>query len=381
VKGKKVKRMDKKRDVLPVMVMVVIVAMVAIVLVTSLALAINTNMNCLYVYDCASAYAANTGTNATVLNTAPAVVVKLAPDDDPVTPGVQVINPDPGTNKTVTITANVTDMNGYDDLTGMVIATITGPGEVEDSPVSLKFYNVVNQTTATYTGSFNMSNQAEGEYEVEVNATDNGGLAGVGSRNFTYSYSPEIVTTYDFTTGAGTNKWAYGYQYNKKPPASNDVPDIEFERWHYKLISRDEGMMKIDFTRANGYYAIHRFKFDIAEPETRITKLDVLWDGMGYAGWGTRGATLYIWNFKTGKYEKLDRKTDLFVTLRGSISDNIGDYIDDNTLIIIAEQNSPQWKLWWWMFRSYIGTDYVKVNVTYTPTPTHGNGYGMEVVE
>ena len=345
------------------------VLVIAVVLVTSLA------MNYLPVY------AANAGMNATVLNTAPTVHVELSPDDMPETPGVQVINPDPTTNKTVTITATIADKNGYDDIIS-VIANITGPSIVEDSPVSLHLDSVINVTTAVYKGTFNLSNHTEGDYEVDVTAKDKGGLTGVGSKNFTYLYGVAVVT-YDFKTGAGTNKWAYGYQYNKKPPASNDVPDIEFERWHYKLISRDEGMMKIDFTRANGYYAIHRFKFDIAEPETRITKLDVLWDGMGYAGWGTRGATLYIWNFKTGKYEKLDRKTDLFVTLRGSISDNIGDYIDDNTLIIIAEQNSPQWKLWWWMFRSYIGTDYVRVNVTYTPTPTptHGNGYGMEVVE
>ena len=340
-----------------------LVLVIAVVLVASLA------MNYLPVY------AANAGMNATVLNTAPTVHVELSPDDMPETPGVQVINPDPTTNKTVTITATIADKNGYDDIIS-VIANITGPSIVEDSPVSLHLDSVINATTAVYKGTFNLSNHTEGDYEVDVAAKDKGGLTGVGSKNFTYLYGVAVVT-YDFKTGAGTNKWAYGYQHNKKPPASNDVPDIEFKRWHYRLISRDDGIMKIDFTGANGYYAIHRFKFDIAEPETSITKLDVLWDGMGYAGWGTRGATLYIWNFKAGKYEQLDRKTDVFVTLEGSISENVGDYIDDNTLIIMAEQNSPQWKLWWWTFRSYIGTDYVRVNVTYTPT--HGNG--MEVVE
>jgi len=310
--------------------------------------------------------------DTTVPNIAPSVDVELTPDDDPVTPGVQVINPDPNTNKTVTITATVVDMNGYADIIS-VIANITGPSVVEDSPVSLSFDHAINVTTATYKGSFNMSNHAVGDYEVEVTATDFNGLTGVGSKNFTYLYGA-VVTTYDFKTGAGINKWAYRYQYNAKPPATNDVPDIEFTSAQYNRIKIDDGRMQIDASSSNGYYAIHRFKFDIAEPEAIITKLDVLWDGAGYILWGTRGATLYIWNFKTGEYEQLDRKTDIFITLEGSITENIGDYIDDNgSLIIIVEQNSPQrkfwWWFWWWKFRSYIGTDYVRVNVTYTPKP------------
>ncbi|NIA09299.1 MAG: hypothetical protein GWP10_06110, partial [Nitrospiraceae bacterium] len=39
------------------------------------------------------------------------------------------------------------------------------------------------------------------------------------------------------------------------------------------------------------------------------------------------------------------------------------------SLIIIAEQNSAQWKFWRWVLRSRLGTDYVRVNVTCTPQP------------
>ncbi len=314
------------------------------------------------------ALADNVGIDTTVPNIAPSVDVELTPDDDPTTPGVQVINSDTSTNKTVTIVANVTDMNGWNDLTGEVTANITGPSMVEDSPVSLSFDGVVNVTTAVYKGTFNVSNHAEGDYKVDVTATDKGGLTGVGSKNFTYLYGV-AVTTYDFKTGAGIDKGAYRYQHSAKPPATNDVPNIEFKRWHYRLISSDDWIMKIDFTRANGYYAIHRFKFDIAEPETSITKLDILWDGIGYIGRGTRGATLYIWNFETGTYEQLDRDTATYLTLEGTISGNIRDYIDDDgSLIIIAEQNSPQRKFWHWNLHSYIGTDYIRVNVTYKAT-------------
>jgi len=112
------------------------------------------------------------------------ISIELTPDDDPSTPGIQVINPDPNTNKTVTIIANVTDLNGYENITN-VTANITGPSKVEDSPVSLNFVSNVSAATAIYRGIFNMSNYSEGKYEVEVRATDAEGT-GICSKKFTY---------------------------------------------------------------------------------------------------------------------------------------------------------------------------------------------------
>ena len=309
----------------------------------------------------------------------PGVTVELTPDDDSVTPGVQVINPDPSTNKTVNITAAVSDGDGYSNIVS-VIANITGPSVVEDSPVNLSFDSVVNITTAVYTGSFNMSNHSEGDYKVEVRATDFGELTGVSSRNFAYLYGAPVVTvtTYDFATGAGVDKWAFMKQHFATPPAVSNVPDDEFTAEQYENIMVDDGTMQVDASSGNGFYAIHRFNFSIAEPEGSITKLDILWDGRGYHDLGISGATLYIWNFETKSYEQLNMSTDIYITLEGTITDNIGDYIDDDTMIIIAEQNFPVWKFWRWKFRSYIGTDYVKVDVTYTPKPEEN---AFEVVE
>ena len=138
----------------------------------------------LVISTCPTVYADNLATSANIPNIAPTVDTGLTPDDGPVT-GVQIINPDPNTNKTVTISANIIDMNGYGDIVS-VTANITGPGVVEDSPVSFSFEKVINVTTAVYKGRFNMSNHFEGDYEVEITATDSGELSGVGSTNFTY---------------------------------------------------------------------------------------------------------------------------------------------------------------------------------------------------
>ncbi|HJH26597.1 MAG TPA: hypothetical protein C5S37_07430 [Methanophagales archaeon] len=114
-------------------------------------------------------------------------------DDDLTVPGVQVINPDPSTNKTVTITANVTDLSGEDIVNISVMANLTGPSTVEDSPVSLMFVSNSSATTAIYNGTFNMSNHSAGNYTVEVNATNAEGFSGVDSKNFTYLHGPDLI--------------------------------------------------------------------------------------------------------------------------------------------------------------------------------------------
>ncbi|RZN36783.1 MAG: hypothetical protein EF813_06390 [Methanosarcinales archaeon] len=426
-----------------------------------------------------SVSANDAASSAAVPNAAPAVEVGLAPDDDPATSGVQVINPDwESRNRAVTITADVVDMNGWDDLTGTVTAEITGPGVVEDSPVSLTFDHEIDVTTAVYTGVFNMSDHAEGDYTVIITADDAGGLSGTGQESFTYFHtagdvtppnvanpvadpasivadgvegselsvdvtdasgiyavtidlssiggnheqpmtsiagtdaytttttaavgttpgmyglpvtatddSPnrntntavnilltvmpqEVVTTYDFTTGAGGDRWAFRKQYGAKPPATSKVPAIEFTQSKYEKIMADDSTMQTDRTSANGKYAIHRFKFSIDEPESSITEINILWNGVGYHYWDTGGATLYIWNVESGCYEKLSSSFSTHLTLEGSITENIVDYIDDSgSLTIIAEQNTPQRKFWRWVLRSSIGTDYVRVDVTCTLQP------------
>ena len=216
---------------------------------------------------------------------------------------------------------------------------------------SNEFKNAPSETTFTFT--VDDVNKAGWTYYPAANVETNDSIS---------------VGTYDFSsTGAGSDKWAYRYQCNAKPPPISDVPDDEFKVKQYKGIKIDDDTMQVDTSSANGFYAIHRFKFKIEEPEANITKLDVLWDGRGTHEWGTDGATLYIRNFETGSYEQLDTSTDTdtYIALEGTITANIGDYIDDDgSLIIIAEQNSAQWSFLWWVFRSQIGTDYVKANVT-----------------
>ena len=126
------------------------------------------------------------GFNLTLPTRSPLVDVELTPDDDPAMPGVQVINPDYlTTDGTVTITANVTDPDDYKNITG-VIADITSPSTVGDSPVSLTFVSNSSATTSRYTGRFNILSRPPGDYEVVIKATNTGGFTGTSSNCFTY---------------------------------------------------------------------------------------------------------------------------------------------------------------------------------------------------
>lgn len=71
---------------------------------------------------------------------------------------MQVINENWETqNRTVTIIATVADMNGWDELTCIVTAVITGPCPVNDSPMSLTFDYNNSDVAAYYTGVFDIS--------------------------------------------------------------------------------------------------------------------------------------------------------------------------------------------------------------------------------
>lgn len=255
------------------------------------------------------------------------------------------------------LTVTVTDSSGIHSVT-IDLSSLGGP-EAEEM-VKTKCPDVYTTTTTAALGT------APETYELRVNATDDStGRNSNTSVCISLTVTEPPVITYDFSTGAGSDKWAYRKQHNAKPPATNNVPNIKFPPPRYTNIKAQDGRMQIDATSRKGNYAIHRFKFEIAEDEEEIKEIRVLWTGIGFQLLGTHGATLYIWNFKNGEYEQQDRDTAFHSTLEGTVSSNIGDYIDnEGNLIVIAEQNSPQRRFRWWNLRSRIGTDYVKVDIT-----------------
>ncbi len=115
--------------------------------------------------------------------------ITITPDDDDATPGVQ-IDPYPGGAKTVTVTAVVSDPNGFGDISIVTITDINpDPAYGDPCPVTLSYqYGSGSGNTATYTGTFDMQfYDAPTEYTVTVVAEDMEGLSGTDSSTFNYT--------------------------------------------------------------------------------------------------------------------------------------------------------------------------------------------------
>ena len=189
-----------------------------------------------------------------------------------------------------------------------------------------------------------------------------------------YEIPGEVITTYDFATNASIGRWAYRYQTDTNPPTASDVPDIEFatndnpKKDQYDKISTDNRKMQSDSTNQEGYYAAHRFVFNIAEHVENIEKIGVLWNGKGtHTDRKKAGATLYIWNGTA--YEPLnttDSTREVYLT--GDVTTEIGNYIDASTgnLTVLVEQNYNQTVKGKKELVSKLSTDYVKVDITHT---------------
>ncbi|MEA2054098.1 MAG: hypothetical protein U9O96_03120 [Candidatus Thermoplasmatota archaeon] len=182
-----------------------------------------------------------------------------------------------------------------------------------------------------------------------------------------YAIIGENTTTYDFSSGAGNDRWAYRDEVSQNPPSANNLPSTEFNSAQYNRISADDEIRQNE--RADiGNYAAHRFVFFIYENEINITLLHILWNGIGTHDIWTDGATLYIWNCTSSSYELLDTNTSAIeINLEANISSSIGNYISsDGNLTVLVVQNRPSFRFWWFRFYSRLQTDYIKVDITHT---------------
>ncbi len=109
------------------------------------------------------------------------------------------VSPSAGTTVSVSLAAEVTDNNGHGDISG-VQCEITGPGTVQDSPVTMSAGTVIGSTTREYTGSFDMDfYDAAGTYTVNCSASDT--TARKGDRQETFTYNSETALELDIDNG------------------------------------------------------------------------------------------------------------------------------------------------------------------------------------
>ena len=108
-----------------------------------------------------------------------------------------------------------------------------------------------------------------------------------------WQIASDATTTYNFTSGGGTNKWFYKKMSEAThPPASGPAITDETEVTSYTEIeSSNDIRYETNGDRSDS--ATHHFKFDIAESSSTIYKMEVKWEGHTVS----KTSYLYIWNF------------------------------------------------------------------------------------
>ena len=161
---------------------------------------------------------------------------------------------------------------------------------------------------------------------------------------------------YDFNTTGDTTRYAYAGGVTGLPSSATD-PSTPFTST--SAIADDDGTSYSTNSGA-GYYAAHRFVFNVSENIDNIEKLAVTWAGAGTGS--TNGVDLYIWN--GSGYSSLDETTlGVKDTLTGAITSGISNYVVDGNVTVLVKQKSVTDG-----DDSTLATDYVKLVVTHHNT-------------
>lgn len=170
---------------------------------------------------------------------------------------------------------------------------------------------------------------------------------------------------YDFSNNTlgrvGICLFAYRDQASGLPPTVNNDPNNEFSTTEYNKIKYDDQSFQTDATATEGKHAAHRFVFNVSccFNVSNLDAINVTWNGKGYHDdpEADDGVNLYIWN-GTG-YETLATSNDEDEhILTGEKTTNLGNYINNDKVIVLAEQKYPDDGLG---SHSTIETDYIKL--------------------
>ncbi|MCK5561476.1 MAG: FG-GAP repeat protein, partial [Thermoplasmata archaeon] len=195
---------------------------------------------------------------------------------------------------------------------------------------------------------------------------------------------PGYDYTYDFSTGAGSNKWAYEIadDPNEMPPSS---PPTGSAFSSYTEIANSDDI-RYSTVYAKKEFPNHNFRFTINEAEADLSQIYVEWEGYATDMGGTI-LTLYIWNSDTPAWQSVGTGglTSSDNVISNTYTTSLGSYVDASGYLYLAAacESSPG-------SGGTFYTDFVEVvitintytlNVTYTldNIPTNRDNYNLAV--
>jgi len=203
--------------------------------------------------------------------------------------------------------------------------------------------------------------------QLQLVAHDSAGnsTAATSETDFTILGAQQHV--YDFSSGAGVDKWGWGYQTNSwaaaldgvRRPASVATEIDLLETGAYgKMAVSDAFGGDTDSNRyraptpASGQESTHIFELTIDEDPAKIVDIGILWEGYGDA---CLQVELYVWDYVAGQWCDgaglcgVNRFMDNFAgnrdaELRGHIRSDFERYMDNGmmTVLVYAERSSQE---------------------------------------
>ena len=166
---------------------------------------------------------------------------------------------------------------------------------------------------------------------------------------------------YDFTSGAGIDKWAYESRSSGgQPPLPGTSPSINNEvlfATYTEIEASDD--VRYTTTASGNKYRSQRFVFNVSEDPLAIVSLYVEWEGYSEAA----SSILYIWNYNTGSWEEVGSHsvTTADAVVSSTYATGVGNYIDASGQLHLAATGP-------WANKLPLHTDYIEVVVT-APCP------------
>jgi len=173
------------------------------------------------------------------------------------------------------------------------------------------------------------------------------------------------TSTYTFTTGAGTDKWAYDASDTATPPTSGPALTGQIEITDYTNLNSAN-----DVYHSSAIYGTSmpflNCKFTIGEATSSISQIYVEWEGYNTA-FNSTSTQIRIWDFNSSSWTFLDGYDgEAEVVLSSAVTSNFGNYVSGGYLYVYtvgrgAGVGDPP---------SVLYSDFVKVVVTHTGDAT-----------
>jgi agmatine/peptidylarginine deiminase len=212
--------------------------------------------------------------------------------------------------------------------------------------------------------------------EVKVVANDQDANSGEAASETQFAITSALQHVYDFSSGAGTDKWARGHQtLNWSSVAGQRVPTgagAELSSGNYaKIAVSDATGTDSDANRyqspipSSGWESTHIFELTIEEDPSQIVDIGFLWEGYGDQ---CLQMELYVWDYVVGRWcdgQGMCGENRFMDNFAGNRDDDLSGHVRSDfdrylgpggqlTLLLYAERPSQE------SFH-----DYLSVTVTY----------------